>query len=81
VGKSYGTEVWVDSLHRDVIVCCTTAERACQYLVGKFLAVQPDGHQITWEEFKIAFRENYVPEGVLHMKQEEFIQLKQGEIL
>jgi hypothetical protein len=26
----------------------------------------------------VAFREHYVPEGVLHMKQEEFILLKQG---
>jgi hypothetical protein len=33
---------------------------------------------MTWEEFKIAFREHYVPEGMLHMKQEEFIRLKQG---
>jgi hypothetical protein len=37
------------------------------------VVVQPAGHQITWEEFKLAFREHYVPEGVLHMKQEEFI--------
>jgi hypothetical protein len=43
-----------------------------------FLAIQPVGHQITWEEFKLAFWEHYVPEGVLHMKQEEFIRLKQG---
>jgi hypothetical protein len=26
----------------------------------------------------LAFREHYIPEGVLHMKQEKFIQLKQG---
>jgi hypothetical protein len=26
----------------------------------------------------LAFREHYVPEGVIHMKQEEFIRLKQG---
>jgi hypothetical protein len=45
---------------------------------ANFVAVQPAGHQITWEEFKLAFREHYVPEGVLHMKQEEFIWLKQG---
>jgi hypothetical protein len=78
VGKSHGTKVWIDSLHRDAeaIICCPTTKRACQYLVGK--AVQPVGHQITWEEFKLAFREHYVPEGVLHMKQEEFIWLKQG---
>jgi hypothetical protein len=45
---------------------------------ANFSAIQPAGHQITWEEFKLAFREYYVPEGVLHMKQEEFIRLKQG---
>jgi hypothetical protein len=45
---------------------------------GNFLAVQPANHQITWDEFKLAFREHYIPEGVLHMKQEEFMKLKQG---
>jgi hypothetical protein len=45
---------------------------------GNFVAVQPAGHQVTWDEFKIAFREHYVPEGVLHLKQEEFMKLKQG---
>jgi hypothetical protein len=80
VGKSYGTEVWVDSFHRDAeaTFCCTIAERTCQTWWANFVAVQSAGHQITWEEFKLAFREHYVPEGVLHMKQEEFIRLKQG---
>jgi hypothetical protein len=45
---------------------------------ANFAAIQPTGHQVTWEEFKLAFREHYVLEGVLHMKQEEFIRLKQG---
>ncbi len=45
---------------------------------GNFVAVQPAGHQVTWDEFKLAFCEHYIPEGVLHMKQEEFIRLKQG---
>jgi hypothetical protein len=45
---------------------------------GNFVVVQPAGHQVTWDEFKIAFREHYISEGVLHMKQEEFIRLKQG---
>jgi hypothetical protein len=45
---------------------------------GNFVAVQPAGHQVTWDEFKLAFREHYIPEGVLHMKQEEFMKLKQG---
>jgi hypothetical protein len=42
------------------------------------VATQPAGHQVTWDEFKLAFREHYIPEGVLHMKQEEFMKLKQG---
>jgi hypothetical protein len=42
------------------------------------VVVQPANHQITWEEFKVAFREHYIPEGVLHMKQEKFMKLKQG---
>ena len=45
---------------------------------GNFVAVQPAGHQVTWDEFKLAFREHYVPEGVLHLKQKEFMKLKQG---
>jgi hypothetical protein len=45
---------------------------------GNFVAIQPANHQVTWEEFKVAFREHYIPEGVLHMKQEEFMKLKQG---
>jgi hypothetical protein len=42
------------------------------------VAIQPANHQVTCEEFKAAFREHYIPEGVLHMKQEEFMKLKQG---
>jgi hypothetical protein len=45
---------------------------------GNFMAIQPVNHQVTWEEFKAAFREHYIPEGVLHMKQEEFMKLQQG---
>jgi hypothetical protein len=45
---------------------------------GNYGAIQPAGHQITWDEFKLAFWEHYIPEGVLHMKQEEFMKLKQG---
>jgi hypothetical protein len=44
---------------------------------GNYVAIQPSGNQITWDEFKLAFREHYIPEGVLHMKQED-MKLKQG---
>jgi hypothetical protein len=70
------------------LIRCTKTQKplfAAQQLRGpastwwaNFSAIQPVGHQITWEEFKLAFREHYVPEGVLHMKQEEFSRLKQG---
>jgi hypothetical protein len=45
---------------------------------GNYVATQLAGHQVTWDEFKLAFCEHYIPEGVMHMKQEEFMRLKQG---
>jgi hypothetical protein len=45
---------------------------------GNYVAIQPTGHQVPWDEFKSAFHEHYIPEGVLHMKQEEFMRLKQA---
>jgi hypothetical protein len=45
---------------------------------GNYVAIQPAGHQVTWDEFKLGFHEHYIREGVLHMKQEEFMRLKQG---
>jgi hypothetical protein len=62
----------------EALICSPATARPCQHLVGKFVAVQPANHHITWEEFKLAFHEHYIPEGVLHMKQEEFMKLKQG---
>jgi hypothetical protein len=47
-------------------------------LWGNYVAIQPASHQFTWDEFKLAFWEHYIPEGVLHMKQDEFMKLKQG---
>jgi hypothetical protein len=40
--------------------------------------VQPHGHQVTRDEFKQAFRDHYIPDGVLEMKLEKFLNLKQG---
>jgi hypothetical protein len=45
---------------------------------GNYVAIQPAGHQITWDEFKLVFWEHYILEGVLHMKHEEFMKLKQA---
>jgi hypothetical protein len=70
------------------LIRCTETHKplfAAQQLRGpastwwaNFSTIQPAGHLVTWAEFKQAFREHYVPEGVLQMKLEEFIRLKQG---
>jgi len=44
-----------------------------------FLAIQNPGHQVTWAEFKDAFRTHYIPEGLMAMKAEEFLALQQGD--
>jgi hypothetical protein len=80
VGKSDGTEVWVNSMHTDAkpLFAAQQLRGPASTWWANFSAIQPIGHEITSEEFKLAFREHYVPEGVLHMKQEVFIRLKQG---
>jgi hypothetical protein len=80
MSESNGIEVWINSMHEDtkVPVRSSAAKRACQYVVGKFFSNPTCWDQVTWEEFKLAFREHYVPEEVLQMKLEEFIRLKQG---
>jgi len=43
-----------------------------------FLAIQNNGHEVTWTEFKDAFRAHYIPEALMAMKAEEFLALRQG---
>jgi hypothetical protein len=81
---------WVQVIEQKfgLIRCCTETQKplfAAQQLRGpastwwgNYVAIQPTGQQVTWDEFKLAFCEHYIPEGVLHMKQEEFMRLKQG---
>jgi hypothetical protein len=40
--------------------------------------MQPAGHVISWEEFRIAFRAHHIPEGLLERKLNEFLALTQG---
>jgi hypothetical protein len=80
---------WVQVMeHKFELIRCTEVQKplfATQQLRGlastwwaNFSTIQPAEHQVTWEEFKLAFRQHYVSEGVLQMKLEEFIRLKQG---
>jgi hypothetical protein len=43
-----------------------------------FLAMQPVGHIVTWEEFKTAFRGHHIPADILDRKLNEFLALTQG---
>jgi hypothetical protein len=40
--------------------------------------MQPDGHVVTWEEFKATFRAHHIPEGLIERKLNEFLALTQG---
>jgi hypothetical protein len=58
---------------------------AAQQLMGEaliwwehFKSMQPQGHQITWAEFKKAFKEHYIPKGLVDRKMREIMNLKQG---
>ena len=42
--------------------------------------MQPVDHRVTWQEFTAAFREYYIPIGVLNKKLMEFLNLKQGSM-
>ena len=43
-----------------------------------FLSSLPANAQVTWEQFKLAFRGHHIPLGLMHMKAAEFIRLTQG---
>ena len=47
---------------------------------NKFNAMQLVDHRVTWWEFTAAFREYYIPTGVLNRKLMEFLNLKQGSM-
>jgi hypothetical protein len=41
-----------------------------------FKSMQPQGHQITWAEFKKAFKEHYITKGLVDRKMRELMNLK-----
>lgn len=71
-----------------VIPLCTTTQKAkfaglqLQDPAGtwwtSYLARQLMGREITWENFKEAFRTQFVPAGILRTKLEQFLRLQQG---
>jgi hypothetical protein len=43
-----------------------------------FKTMIPAGHQITWAEFKQAFKEHHIPKGLMDRKMKELLALKKG---
>jgi hypothetical protein len=48
--------------------------------VGTYLATHANPEAITWEEFKDNFHRYHVPEGLMIVRKEEFLALKQGPL-
>jgi len=42
--------------------------------------MQPVDHRVTWQEFTVAFKEYYIPAGVLNRKLTKFLDLQQGSM-
>jgi hypothetical protein len=45
---------------------------------ANYTATRPTDYQVSWAEFRNAFRTYYIPAGVMRQKCQEFIDLKQG---
>ena len=82
-------EDWLREIEKKLLIAqCSKREKvlyASYQLNGpasiwwdNFLAIQPTGHTPTWHEFTEAFHEAHIPEGVMMLKQQEFLALKQG---
>jgi hypothetical protein len=57
---------------------CPATLWCCRIWWDNYCAMQPDGHVISWEEFRTAFRAHHIPEGLLERKLNEFLALTQG---
>jgi hypothetical protein len=49
-------------------------------LVGCLYSRSSCANTITWQQFRDAFRAHHIPDGVLKLKQREFLALKQGNM-
>src|SRR3954468_17030058 len=50
-------------------------------MVGKFVAIQPEGHVVTWQEFRDAFQGYHILDELMERKREEFCNLSQGNMI
>jgi hypothetical protein len=72
------------------IIQCTDREKVL-YALGRlegtaadwwdaYTAVDDTPNTITWQEFRSKFREQHIPKGLMKLKKQEFLALKQGAI-
>jgi hypothetical protein len=81
---------WLRTIEQKLgLVRCDDVQKtqcAAQQLQGQagawweeYLALQPNGHQISWAKFREVFRTRYIPKALMEIKFNEFLDLKQGE--
>jgi hypothetical protein len=71
------------------LICCDDIQKvqcATQQLQGpagawwtEYLALQPEGHQVSWVEFCEVFQAHHIPKALMEIKFNEFLDLKQGK--
>jgi hypothetical protein len=84
-------DAWLRAIEAklDVLTLPCSEERkvkfAAMYLRGPallwwdhFKLMQPNGHEITWAEFKTAFKNHHIPKGMVERKLNELLNLRQG---
>jgi hypothetical protein len=84
-------DAWMRAIEAklDVLTLPCSEERkvkvAAMYLRGPallwwdhFKLMQPNGHEITWAEFKTTFKNHHIPKGVVERKLNELLKLRQG---
>jgi hypothetical protein len=85
------TEDWLHIVERELHTAqCNDREKvlygprqlrgAAQSWWESYLATHANPEAITWEEFRDNFRRYHVPEGLMIMRKEEFLALKQGPL-
>jgi hypothetical protein len=84
-------EDWLRTLVRELHTAqCNDSEKvlysprqlrgAAQFWWKPYLATHANPEAITWEEFRDNFRRYHVPEGLMIVRKEEFLALKQGPL-
>jgi hypothetical protein len=66
--------------HENVLYGPCLLRGAAQSWWESYLATHADPEAITWVEFRENFRHYHVPEGLMIVRKEEFLALKQGPL-